>query len=207
MKNSTRNLFDYRQIPNALTLLRVVLVPVIIAVYFAVPEPFNHYISAGIFILAAITDWLDGFLARLFKSSSLFGEFLDPVADKIMVATVVVCLCSQFPEWWFIVPAVLVIGREITISALREWMAKLGNSSSVAVAYIGKVKTAVQMISLIFLLYYHSIGWFPTKVVGMILFYGATVLTLWSMVSYFAQAFRLWWPQTEPLPESKKKAK
>lgn len=201
MKRFIPEWFNYRQIPNALTLMRVFLIPIIVAVYFIMNDPYQHRVATAIFVLAAVTDWLDGFLARRLRISSRFGAFLDPVADKLMVATVVVVLCAEFPSPWFVIPAALLIGREIAISALREWMAELGKSASVAVAYIGKIKTTVQMIALIFLLYYHPIGWFPTRILGIVLFYVATGLTLWSMVSYFIAAFRLWWPEIDSFAE------
>ena len=144
----------------------------------------------GIFAVAGITDWLDGYLARKLGQTSAFGAFLDPVADKLMVTVVLVLLVQADPTPWLAIPAAVIIGREIAISALREWMAGLGQRTKVAVAVVGKIKTVVQMVALVFLLYRAPIAEFPTYEVGLVLLYLAVLLTLWSMVVYLQAA----WP-------------
>lgn len=145
--------------------------------------------SALIFGLAAVTDWLDGYLARALDQGTPFGAFLDPVADKLMVAVALVLLVEQFSVWWFTIPGMVIIGREIGISALREWMAELGNRASVAVSYVGKVKTTLQMIAILILLAvtpgYGEIMLYT----GTVLLYLAAVLTLWSMLVYIRAAW------------------
>ncbi|GGB92747.1 CDP-diacylglycerol--glycerol-3-phosphate 3-phosphatidyltransferase [Marinobacterium zhoushanense] len=175
------------KIPNMLTLLRIVLIPVFVLVYY-LPFAWAPLASAAIFSLAAVTDWFDGYLARKLDQSSPFGAFLDPVADKLMVAAALVVLVETFAEPWITVPAVVIIGREIVISALREWMAELGERANVAVSMIGKVKTTLQMISIIGLLAFPPLtilSW-----VGVAALYGAALLTLWSMFVYLKAA----WP-------------
>lgn len=176
-------------IPNSLTLLRIVLIPVFILVFY-LPFEWRYVASAAIFGIAAITDWLDGYLARRLNQTSAFGAFLDPVADKLMVAAALVMLVQAHPTVWFVIPAVIIVSREITISALREWMAEIGERAQVAVSVIGKIKTTVQMIALLLLLYHHDIGLFPTQQIGMALLYIAAALTLWSMMIYLKAA----WP-------------
>lgn len=175
------------KLPNLLTLLRIVLIPVFILVYY-LPYAWSPWAAAAIFGLAAITDWFDGYLARKLNQSSPFGAFLDPVADKLMVAAALVVLVEVFAAPLVTIPAVVIIGREIVISALREWMAELGERASVAVSHIGKVKTTLQMISILVLTampLYSPLSW-----VGIVALYGAAVLTLWSMVLYLRAA----WP-------------
>jgi len=140
-------------------------------------------------MVAAFTDWLDGYLARLWNQESRFGAFLDPVADKLMVACVLILLVEFDSSPWLTIPAIIIIGREITISALREWMAEMGQRGAVAVGWLGKVKTATQMLSLALLLYLHNIGAFPTYQVGMVALYIAAFLTIWSMFDYLKAAF------------------
>ncbi len=176
-------------IPNILTLLRIVLIPVFILVFY-LPFEWRYVATAGIFGIAAITDWLDGYLARRLNQTSAFGAFLDPVADKLMVAAALVMLVQAHPTVWFVIPAVIIVSREITISALREWMAEIGERAQVAVSVIGKIKTTVQMIALLLLLYHHDIGPFPTHQIGLVLLYIAAALTLWSMTIYLKSA----WP-------------
>ena len=184
-------------IPNALTLLRVALIPVLVAVYY-LPFVWAPLASALIFVAAAVTDWLDGYLARRLDQTSPFGAFLDPVADKLMVAVVLVLLVQAHPTGWFAVPAAIIVGREIAISALREWMAELGARAHVAVSMVGKFKTTAQMLALILLLYREPIVGFPTDLVGIVLLYVAAVLTLWSMVMYLRAA----WPMLMGRPEA-----
>jgi CDP-diacylglycerol--glycerol-3-phosphate 3-phosphatidyltransferase/cardiolipin synthase len=144
-----------------------------------------------IFILAAITDGLDGYYARKLGQTSALGAFLDPVADKLMIAVVLVLLVEDQPSIWLALPAAVIIGREITISALREWMAELGASSKVAVSGYGKLKTICQMVALGFLIYHNDLFGIPIYSIGMVLLYIASILTLWSMFLYLQAA----WPQ------------
>ena len=180
-------------LPIFLTWLRILLIPLFIGVFYA-PDTLlsvaeKNLFSAGIFTIAAATDWLDGYLARALGQTSAFGAFLDPVADKLMVAAALIILVKLGrTESWI---AVVIIGREITISALREWMAQLGASRSVAVSFIGKLKTAAQMVSIVLLLYFDALFGVDTGFWGAKLMWVAAVLTLWSMVYYLRMA----WPQ------------
>jgi len=176
-------------IPNILTLLRIVLIPVLVVVFY-MPGQWSYQLSAAIFGLAAVTDWLDGYLARRWEQTSAFGAFLDPVADKLMVAVALVLLVQDNPSPLFAVPAAIIIGREIVISALREWMAEIGARTKVAVSIVGKVKTTLQMVSIVLLLYKVPLGPLPTHAAGVILLYIAAILTLWSMFVYLRAA----WP-------------
>ncbi|MDH5469369.1 MAG: CDP-diacylglycerol--glycerol-3-phosphate 3-phosphatidyltransferase [Gammaproteobacteria bacterium] len=176
-------------LPNILTLLRIVLIPVLVIV-FLMHGRYSYQLSAAIFGLAAITDWLDGYFARRLKQLSVFGAFLDPVADKLMVAVALVLLVQDNPTALFAVPASIIIGREIAISALREWMSEIGERTRVAVSVIGKIKTITQMVAILLLLYKVPIGPLPTHEVGVILLYIAALLTLWSMLVYLQAA----WP-------------
>lgn len=177
-------------IPNLLTLFRIVLIPVFVLLFY-LPVSWSNIATTAIFGLAALTDWLDGYLARRLKQQSSFGAFLDPVADKLIVAAALVMLVQAHPSPWFVIPAIIIVGREIAISALREWMAEIGERAQVAVSMIGKIKTTVQMIALLFLLFNAPIGPFPTQQVGMVLLYVAAVLTLWSMMIYLRAAWPL----------------
>lgn len=177
------------KLPTILTLLRIALLPVIIVVFY-LPFEWARPVSAIIFIVAGITDWLDGYLARKWNQESRFGAFLDPVADKLMVATVLILLVEFDNSPWLTIPAIVIIGREITISALREWMAEMGQRGKVAVGWLGKVKTASQIIALACLLYLHNLLGVPVYQLGLILLYVATFLTIWSMVGYMRAAFQ-----------------
>ncbi len=177
-------------IPNTLTVIRIGLIPVFVIVFY-LPVKSANIATTVIFALGALTDWLDGYLARRLHQTSVLGEFLDPVADKLMVAIVLVLLLQQDPSVWLALPAAVIIGREITVSALREWMAELGARAKVAVSSLGKFKTTAQMIALIMLLYRDPIGPVPTYAVGFALLYVAAVLTLWSMCVYLWLA----WPE------------
>ena len=177
-------------IPNSLTWARIALIPIFVGVYY-LPDSWlsvgeRNFIAAVIFIVAAVTDWFDGYLARTLKQTSAFGAFLDPVADKLMVAAALIMLV-QLARIDAIL-AVIIIGREITISALREWMAKLGEASSVAVAFVGKLKTAAQMTAIPLLLYNAQLFGFEVRPLGTILVWIAAVLTLWSMGYYLRKA-------------------
>ena len=154
------------------------------------PFGWAHGAAAVIFALASFTDWLDGFLARKLKQTSPFGAFLDPVADKLLVASTLLLLLGSKDIHYITVPAIIIVGREIVISALREWMAEIGTRASVKVSYIGKVKTGLQMLALILLLVFHPATSWP-GVVGFVLLYLAAILTIWSMVIYLHIA----WPQ------------
>jgi CDP-diacylglycerol--glycerol-3-phosphate 3-phosphatidyltransferase len=142
-----------------------------------------------VFVLAAVTDWLDGYLARRLDQSTSFGAFLDPVADKLMVVIAIVLLVTEQQTAWFTIPALVVVGREILVSALREWMAEIGKRTSVAVSWVGKVKTFVQMLAIITLLAVDPGKGGPWLALGYILFYAAAALTLWSAVLYVRAAW------------------
>lgn len=177
-------------IPNILTLFRIALIPVFVAVFYFPLFGYNNVLLAAIYFIAGITDWFDGYLARKLNQQSAFGAFLDPVADKLMVTVALVLLVSEHPGALMAIPAAIIVGREITISALREWMANIGEQTSVKVSMIGKVKTAAQMWAVGFMLYEEPIGWFATMQFGYLLLYISAALTLWSMVIYLKAA----WP-------------
>jgi len=189
----------WNSIPNILTLLRIALIPIFV-ICFYLPVWWAHPLSALLFSIAAITDWLDGYLARRWEQTSPFGAFLDPVADKLMVAAALVLLVEHNPTRYsgiyVAIPAIIIIGREITISALREWMAELGARTKVAVSYIGKVKTALQMTAIILMLYRLPIGPVPVVELGFWLLYLAAILTLWSGAVYLRAA----WPMLKGEP-------
>lgn len=179
-------------IPILLTWLRIILIPLLIAIYY-VPEGWIQGIGRDraatlIFVAAAMTDWLDGYLARRWRQTSAFGAFLDPVADKLMVAAALIVLVQL--GRLDAVLAMIIIGREITISALREWMARIGAHKSVAVSMIGKIKTTAQMVAIPMLLYYAPLLGIDIYQWGVWLIYVAAVLTLWSMGYYMRMA----WP-------------
>jgi CDP-diacylglycerol--glycerol-3-phosphate 3-phosphatidyltransferase len=176
-------------LPNLLTLTRILLVPVLIVIFY-LPFAEAHLVSAIIFALACLTDWLDGYLARKMGQISPFGAFLDPVADKLLVSSTLLLLVGTKGIDYIVLPAIVIVGREIVISALREWMAEVGSRASVAVGYVGKIKTAMQMLALILLIAFHP----DTSVwgaLGFILLYLAAILTIWSMVVYIMIA----WPE------------
>ncbi len=177
-------------IPTILTLARIVLIPVFV-VFFYLPVEWAHIAATAIFVIAAITDWADGYLARKWNQTSPFGAFLDPVADKLMVAVALVLLVSSDPSPWLAIPAAIIIGREITISALREWMAELGERGTVAVSNLGKYKTIAQMIALPVLIFNQPLFGIPIAGLGMVMLYIAATLTLWSMVVYLRAAWPL----------------
>ncbi len=178
-------------IPNLLTLLRLILIPVCVIIYY-VPAPWAYLTTAILFTVAAITDWFDGYLARKWGQTTPFGAFLDPVADKLIVAAALVILVERHETVWLTIPAVIIIGREIVISALREWMAEVGKRSSVAVNMIGKLKTTMQMVSIVVLLSQKP----GTAIadIGLIALQVAAVLTLWSMIVYLNAA----WSELKP---------
>lgn len=180
-------------IPNTITLFRILLVLVFVAVFY-LPYKWSYLASAVIFGMAALTDWFDGYLARKLDQSTPFGAFLDPVADKLMVAIALGLLIERFHIFVFTLPALVIISREIVVSALREWMAEVGSRASVAVSYIGKVKTTAQMIAILLFLaieldYQGVLEWLAYTAL-----YVAAVLTFWSMVLYLKAA----WPDLNP---------
>ncbi|APR05258.1 CDP-diacylglycerol--glycerol-3-phosphate 3-phosphatidyltransferase [Thauera chlorobenzoica] len=180
-------------IPNALTWARIALIPIFVGVFYLpdnwMPVASKNLVATGIFIAAAVTDWFDGYLARALGQTSAFGAFLDPVADKLMVAAALILLVQLARVDALI--AVVIIGREITISALREWMARVGQSASVAVAYVGKLKTAAQMVAIPLLLFNAPLLGIDLRLIGEILIYVAAALTLWSMGYYLRRAMPL----------------
>ncbi|WP_067522572.1 CDP-diacylglycerol--glycerol-3-phosphate 3-phosphatidyltransferase [Endozoicomonas ascidiicola] len=180
-------------VPNFLTLARIVLVPFLVIIFY-LPFESRYLVCAGIFAFAAVTDWFDGYLARRWNQSTPFGAFFDPVADKIMVAAALCLLIDEFSSFWMTVPAMIIVGREIVISALREWMAELGKRTSVAVSMIGKAKTTAQMVAITLLLLSPKPLDTWTDYAGIVLLYLAVVLTLWSMYVYLKAA----WPDLSP---------
>ncbi len=175
-------------IPNAFTAARIAMIPCFVVAFY-LPTKHAGLITAGIFCLAGFTDWLDGFLARLLNQTSRFGAFLDPVADKLIVAVALVLLVGEYGKVWLTIPAAIIVSREIAISALREWMAEIGKRTKVSVSYIGKVKTFLQIIAIIILLA-HPADWDLLWVkIGIALMYIAAYLTLWSMWSYLRAAW------------------
>lgn len=188
--------------PILLTWLRVALIPLVVGVFYVPELGFSRFeqgvASTVIFVVAAATDWFDGFLARRWNQTSAFGAFLDPVADKLMVTgalLVLVHLDRVHP-----ITAFIIIGREIAISALREWMAQIGASKSVAVSSLGKIKTTAQMIAIPMLLFYGDLfGFIDTRLWGHVLLLVAALLTVWSMLYYLRKA----WPLIKKVQESK----
>lgn len=176
-------------LPNILTLSRIGVLPFMVF-FFYLPIPGNHIICALLFMIAGLTDWLDGYLARRRGQTSAFGEFLDPVADKLAVTTALLLFLEVHCYAVFTIPAIIIIGREITISALREWMAEIGKRTSIKVSLIGKFKTFVQMSSLTMLLAHKPSKWQWLLYCGGVFLYIAVGLTLWSMVLYLKAA----WP-------------
>jgi len=177
-------------VPNLLTWMRILMIPLFVGIYY-LPEhwitlPARNVTATVLFTLAAVTDWLDGYLARSLNQTSAFGAFLDPVADKLMVAAALVVLVDL--DRTNAVYAFIIIGREITISALREWMAKIGKSRSVAVSFLGKVKTVSQMVAIPMLLYQSPIGPLDMEFIGDVLMLIASVLTVLSMIYYLKLA-------------------
>lgn len=177
-------------IPLLLTFSRLSAIPIFGVVYY-LPFRYAHPIAAIIFIVAAITDWLDGYLARKFSQATDFGAFLDPVADKLLVGVALIFIVGEHYVSYLTIPAAIIICREILISALREWMAEIGKRTSVAVTFVSKVKTVMQMIALILLLWYIP-GSSHTNVLyaGVVLLWVAAFLTLWTMIVYLHVA----WP-------------
>ena len=188
-------MFKTSSLPNQLTIVRIFLIPVVIFLFY-VPFPASRLLCALVFALAAATDWLDGYLARKTNQITAFGTFLDPVADKLVVMMTLVLLVGELSTVWVSLPAALIIGRELVISALREWMAELGKRTSVAVSQVGKIKTVVQMVALTCLVAYKPGKWPLLEMLGLVLLYLAMVLTLWTMLAYLKAA---WYDLTSSL--------
>ncbi|WP_163931245.1 CDP-diacylglycerol--glycerol-3-phosphate 3-phosphatidyltransferase [Paraferrimonas sp. SM1919] len=173
-------------VPIALTLFRLLLIPIFIA-FFYLPVSWNFWAAAFIYMLASFTDLLDGYLARKWNQSTPFGAFLDPVADKLMVGVALVMISEYYQDPWVTVPAIIMISREVLISALREWMAQLGKTATVKVSMMGKYKTAAQMMAITGLVWQACDEMYY---LAMAMYLVATVLTVWSMVTYIRAA----WP-------------
>lgn len=181
-------------IPNLITVFRVLLIPVFVTVYF-LDWKWAILVGAFIFWLAAVTDWVDGYLARKLEQSSPFGAFLDPVADKLIVSAALLMITHQYASLWITVPAIILLMREVYISALREWMSEIGASDLVKVSFIGKAKTMIQMLALIGLLAGPGLEMFPSfqfywETLGRVLLYVAAWLSMWSMVAYTIPAWK-----------------
>jgi len=172
-----------------LTLFRIAAIPLVVVCFYS-SMPHARPIAAIVFGIAAITDFLDGWVARRFGQSSKFGEFLDPVADKLMVAIVLVMLVQGDPDWYVDIIAMIIIGREITVSALREWMATLGERANVRVSWAGKIKTVLQMFGIGFMVFQNELLGFDIYHIGFLLLVAAAGMTIWSMMVYLLAA----WP-------------
>ena len=178
-------------LPNALTWLRILMIPAILALFYLLPYPWADPAACAAFALAGITDTLDGYYARKLGQTSRLGAFLDPVADKLIVAAALVLIVSKDPRWFVVIVAVVIIGREIAVSALREWMAEIGARVRIKVSVLAKYKTIMQIVGLSLLLFRQNLFGIPTYRVGLVLTAVAAVLTLWSMIQYL----RLAWPE------------
>jgi CDP-diacylglycerol--glycerol-3-phosphate 3-phosphatidyltransferase len=176
-------------LPTTITLFRIALIPLFIVVFY-LPFTWANEAACAIFVLAAVSDWVDGYLARSMQQESPFGAFLDPVADKLMVVVIIVLLVQANPSIYVALPSVIIIAREISVSALREWMAQLGSSTTVKVSFIGKAKTVAQMISLGLMIYAEPLMGVPIFEIGFAIYYLAAILTIASMVIYLRAA----WP-------------
>ena len=184
---------------NLLTLFRIAAIPVVVICFYS-PLPYARPLAAILFGIAAVTDIIDGWVARRYGQTSRFGEFLDPVADKLMVSIVLVMLVQAEAKWFEDVIAMIIIGREITVSALREWMATIGERANVKVSVAGKVKTTLQMFGIAFMVYQHPILGIPVYRVGFVLLVLAAIMTILSMFIYLKAA----WPfiMHDPDPEN-----
>lgn len=185
-------------LPNLLTLLRIVLIPVFV-LFFYLPVDWRHIATAAVFAFAGWTDWLDGFIARRYNLTTPLGAFLDPVADKLMVAVALMLLVEAHASLWLTIPALVIVSREIVISALREWMAALGSRTKIAVSWIGKFKTFAQMLAILLLLAHPADYSRPGVMLGYGLLYIAVALTLWSMIDYLRAA----WPDLRDPPRGR----
>ena len=192
MSTSTpeREAESHWNLPNALTWLRILMIPAILVLFY-VPYWWKGPAACAAFALAGITDSLDGYYARKWGQTSRLGAFLDPVADKLIVAAALVLIVSRDPRWFVVMVAIVIIGREIAVSALREWMAEIGARSRIKVSVWGKYKTIMQIVGLSLLLYRHDLLGIPIYKLGLVLTGVAAVLTLWSMILYLRAA----WPE------------
>ena len=177
-------------LPNVLTIGRIIAVPLVVVLFYW-SQPWSNPLAAVVFIAAALTDWLDGYLARRMGITTPLGEFLDPVADKLMVSTALVLLVGHDPRPLIVITGIVIIGREITVSALREWMAHLGARAKVAVSGMGKWKTILQMTGLSMMMFREDVFGLPVYEMGVVLLVLAAALTIWSMGSYLRAA----WPE------------
>jgi CDP-diacylglycerol---glycerol-3-phosphate 3-phosphatidyltransferase len=178
-------------VPNTLTWLRILMIPAIFALFYLLPYPYADPAACAAFALAGITDTLDGYYARKLGQTSRLGAFLDPVADKLIVAAALVLIVSKDPRWFVVIVAVVIIGREIAVSALREWMAEIGARGRIKVSLLAKYKTIMQIVGLSFMLFRENLLGLPMYKLGLLMTGIAAVLTLWSMVQYL----RLAWPE------------
>ncbi|GAC1311243.1 MAG: CDP-diacylglycerol--glycerol-3-phosphate 3-phosphatidyltransferase [Steroidobacteraceae bacterium] len=178
-------------LPNALTWLRILMIPAIVLLFYLLPHPWADPAACAAFALAGITDSLDGYYARKLGLTSRLGAFLDPVADKLIVAAALILIVSRDPRWFIAMAAIVIIGREIAVSALREWMAEIGARGKIKVSVLGKYKTIMQIVGLSFLLFRQNLFGLPVYRLGLGLTAVAVVLTLWSMVGYLRAA----WPE------------
>jgi CDP-diacylglycerol---glycerol-3-phosphate 3-phosphatidyltransferase len=176
-------------LPNCLTYLRLALIPVLVAVFYHY-GPLEPWPAAAVFVVAGLTDWLDGWLARRLNQTSAFGAFLDPVADKLMVATVLILLVERHASVWIALPTVLIVAREIAVSALREWAAVRGAAGSIPVSWLGKLKTTTQMLALLLLLLGGEVLQVDLHALGLIVLWLAAGLTLWSLLDYLRLALK-----------------
>ncbi len=174
---------------TAVTLFRIALIPIFVIVFY-LPFGWANVAATVIFTIASISDWVDGYLARSMKQESSFGAFLDPVADKLMVVVIIVLLVEAHPSIYMSLPSVIIVAREISISALREWMAQLGSSTTVKVSFIGKAKTVSQMLALGFMIFSEPFMGLPIYEIGLVIYYVAAFLTIVSMLLYLRAA----WP-------------
>jgi CDP-diacylglycerol--glycerol-3-phosphate 3-phosphatidyltransferase len=178
-------------LPNTLTWLRILMVPAIVLLFYLLPHPWGDPAACAAFALAGITDSLDGYYARKLGQTSRLGAFLDPVADKLIVAAALILIVSRDPRWYVAIASIVIIGREIAVSALREWMAEIGARGKIKVSALGKYKTIMQIVGLSFLLFRQTLFGIPFYKLGLLLTAVAVVLTLWSMIAYL----RLAWPE------------
>ena len=181
-------------LPNLITLSRICLIPIFVGLFYLQPDYLDgkalgwvHYAIVSIYILISSTDFIDGFLARRLNQESALGAFLDPVADKLLVCTALILLIDYYHTWFVTIPSIIIISREILVSALREWMSEVGKRANIAVSWIGKSKTFVQMVAILFLLIHQPLLTFSEdeiNLMGYVLLFAATILTLWSGIKY-----------------------
>ena len=176
-------------LPTAITLFRIALIPLFVVVFY-LPHSWANVVATLIFAVAGLSDWVDGYLARSMQQESPFGAFLDPVADKLMVVVIIVLLVEKHPSVYVALPSIVIVAREISVSALREWMAQLGNSTAVKVSFVGKAKTMAQMLALGFMIFAEPFLGLPIFQIGLAIYYVAAILTIVSMVIYLRAA----WP-------------